>query len=124
MSLVETVFSIAEKRLDTVAMQIQHELKQACPKRSGEAASSVHIEVVDGFTRRIGSTNLHFYFADQGNRQKYSYFGGKRNKAAPNYKGNGSPVLVFEDGSVHPYASTYYHEGRQGFVKRVADRHR
>lgn len=115
MSLVETVFSIAEKRLDTVAMQIQHELKQACPKRSGEAASSVHIEVVDGFTRRIGSTNLHFYFADQGNGSGGIPKSGDR-KVMP-ISGNRGQWIAFRTGPFKNY------EGKH-FVKEVADRHR
>lgn len=124
MSLVKKVHAITLEQMRELAKTIEGELKAECPKKTGQAARSIHIEEIDDTHIFVGGNNEHLFFADQGNRQKYSYFGGKRNKAAPNYKGNGSPVLVFEDGSVHPYASTYYHEGRQGFVKRVADRHR
>lgn len=124
MSLVEKVRAISIEQMRELAQMIESELKAECPKRTGQAARSIHIEEIDETHIFVGSDNERLFFADQGNRQKYSYFGGKRNKLAPNYKGNGSRVLVFEDGSVHTYAHTYYDPNRQGFVKRVADRHR
>lgn len=124
MSLVEKVFAITQEQMMELAKTIEKELKTECPKITGQAAKSIHIEEIDETHILVGSDNERLYFADQGNKQKYSYFGGKGNKLAPNYTGNGSPVLVFEDGSVHTYAHTYYNPKRQGFVKRVADRHR
>ena len=124
MSLVEKVRAITLEQMRELAETIEGELKAECPKRTGQAARSIHIEEIDETHIFVGSDSERLFFADQGNKQKYSYFGGKRNKLAPNYTGRGSTVLVFEDGSVHRYASTFYDPTRQGFVKRVADRHR
>ena len=121
MSLVEKVRAICREEMLELARTIEGELKTECPKRSGEAARSIHIEEMDEYHTFVGGTNDHLFFADQGNNQAYSYFGGKRNRLAPNYNGNGSRALHFTDGSWHTYASTY--EGKH-FVREVADRHR
>lgn len=121
MSLVEKVRVICKEQMRELAETIEGELKAECPVRSGEAKTSIHIEEIDDEHVFVGGKNEHLFFADQGNAQKYRRFGGKANRRAPNYAGSGSTVLVFNDGSVHPYASTY--KGKH-FVKEVADRHR
>lgn len=121
MSLVEIVHAGIIEQMGGIADTIESELKASCPKRSGEARRAIHQEQVSEFVIRIGGTNDHLFFADQGNNQKYSYFGGKRNRLAPNHSGRGSRALHFTDGSWHTYAHTY--EGKH-FVKDVADRHR
>ena len=121
MSVTEKVLEITKIRMNELARTIESELKAECPVRSGEARRSIGIEEIDETHIFVGGQNEHLFFADQGNRQKYSYFGGKRNLLAPNYQGGGSRVLKFSDGSIHTYAHTY--EGKH-FVKDVADRHR
>lgn len=121
MALVEIVKSICTKSMSEYADIIESELKAECPVDSGEARRSIHKEKMSGTSYRIGGQNLHLFFADQGNNQKYRYFGGKRNRLAPNHKGEGAMRLKFKDGSIHTYARTY--EGKH-FVKEVADRHR
>ncbi len=110
MGLVETVRVAMIEELDRVANTIQGELKAACPKRSGQAAASVHTEHMGEYVRFVGSDNLHFFFADQGNNQSVRTIYPVRAKA-----------LRFTDGSFHASAGTY--EGKH-FVKEVADRHR
>lgn len=109
MSLVEIVNNVCMSELDRVASVIEGELKAACPKRSGEAASSIGIEG-GGVIRRIGGTNDHLFFADQGNNQSMRVIRPVRAKA-----------LRFNDGSLHARARTY--EGKH-FVAEVASRHR
>ena len=121
MSLVEKVRAITLEQMRELAQTIEGELKAECPVKSGEARRSIHIEEIDDTHIFVGGTNEHLFFADQGNKQKYSYFGGRRNPNAPNYQRRGSRVLKFSDGSIHTYARTY--EGKH-FVKEVADRHR
>lgn len=121
MSLVETVHAGIILQMSGIADTIEGELKAACPRRSGEARRAIHQEKVSDFVIRIGGVNDHLFFADQGNNQSLSYFGGKRNRLAPNFTGSGSRALHFKDGSWHTYASTY--EGKH-FVKKVADMHR
>ena len=110
MGLVESVEATIVKKLDEVSQQIEGELKAACPKRSGEAANSIHIQHEGQYARFVGGTNSHLYFADEGNNQRLGTIYPVRAKA-----------LRFTDGTFHASASTY--EGKH-FVKEVADRHR
>lgn len=99
-----------QEGLDRFASQIEGELKAACPVDSGEARRSIHIEKVSETGRFIGGTNLHLFFADQGNAQRRSTIYPKKARA-----------LHFKDGTYHAYASTY--QGKH-FVAAVANRHR
>ena len=110
MSIVSSVRSAIIAELDRVSQQIEGELKAECPKRSGEAAASIHIEETGELSRFVGGTNAHLYFADEGNNQRLGTIYPVRAKA-----------LRFTDGSFHASASTY--EGKH-FVRAVADRHR
>ena len=110
MALVETVKTAAMEQMRQIAQKINGELKAECPKRSGQAAGAIHIEQTGEMSYRIGGTDDHLFFADQGNNQSKSVIYPVRAKA-----------LRFTDGSFHPQASTY--EGHH-FVKKVADRHR
>lgn len=115
MGLVETVKAVAIEELDRVAQRISYELKSACPKRTGEAASSVRIEVVSESARRIGSDNLHFYFADQGNGSGGIPKSGVR-KPLP-ISGAGGQWIAFRTSPFSNYPGKH-------FVRDVADRHR
>ena len=115
MSLTEEVLAIAYNKLDELAVRIQYELKQACPKRTGEAASSVFIEKTGDMSRFVGSTNDHFYFADQGNGTGGIPKSGKH-KVMPISGGRGQ-WIAFRTGPFNNY------EGKH-FVRDVADRHR
>lgn len=110
MSLVERVLAISKEHMHELATTIEGELKAECPKRSGEAARSIHTEDVSEFSVFVGGTNDHLFFADQGNNQRVRTILPVRAKA-----------LRFEDGTFHASASTY--NGKH-FVKKVADRHR
>lgn len=110
MALVETVMAIAREQMQEIANTINGELKAECPKRSGRAAGSIHIEQTGETSYRIGGTDDHLFFADQGNNQS-------RRIIYP----VSARALKFTDGSFHGSASTY--EGKH-FVKKVADRHR
>lgn len=114
MSLVEIVNNVCMSELDRVAQVIRYELKSECPKRTGEAASSIGIEG-SGVTRRIGGTNDHLFFADQGNNQSKSRIYPKNAKALPISGSNGQWIAF------RAHASTY--EGKH-FVEKVAARHR
>lgn len=109
MSLFETVKVAITDELDRVSELIEGELKAECPVRSGEARNSIHIEPTGEFERFVGGTNLHLYFADEGNNQSRGTIYPVRAKA-----------LRFTDGTFHASASTY--EGKH-FVKAVASRH-
>lgn len=115
MSIVEKVREICEENLDRLAVQIQYELKQACPKRTGEAARSVHIEKTSDTTRFVGSEHLHFRFADQGNGTGGIPKSGQR-KVMP-VSGSRGEWIAFRTGPFNNY------EGKH-FVRDVADRHR
>lgn len=110
MGITQIVEDAIKKELDRVSMQIEGELKAECPSRTGEARGSIHIEETGQFERFVGGTNLHLYFADEGNNQSTRTIYPVRAKA-----------LRFADGSFHAKASTY--EGKH-FVRAVADRHR
>lgn len=115
MSLVEKVYEICEEQMDTLATRISYELKQACPKRTGEAASSVFIEKMDRTHIFVGSDNLHFYFADQGNGTGGIPKNGAR-KPLPISGANGQ-WIAFRTSPFKNYKGKH-------FVKEVADRHR
>lgn len=110
MSLVEIVQSLCEKEMQELANTIEGELKAECPVLSGEAQASIHTEQRSATSYRIGGTNTHLFFADQGNNQSKSIIYPVRAKA-----------LKFTDGSFHGSARTY--EGKH-FVREVANRHR
>lgn len=110
MALVETVKAIARAQVRELAGTINGELKAECPKRTGRAAGAIHIEQTGDTSYRIGGTDDHLFFADQGNNQSRSVIYPVRRK-----------VLKFTDGSFHHSASTY--EGKH-FVEEVANRHR
>lgn len=110
MSLVEIVNNVCISELDRVASVIDGELKSECPKRSGRAAGSIGISAPSAVTRRIGGTDLHLFFADQGNNQRLGVIRPVRAQA-----------LRFDDGSFHARSRTY--EGSH-FVREVANRHR
>lgn len=118
-TLVEFVEAKCKEELDRVTNEIFGELRAECPVRSGEARNSIVIEPIAPWANFVGSSHPHLFFADQGNNQRYSYFGGKRNPYMPNYSGRGSRALYF-DGEWHYMASTY--EGKH-FVAEVASRH-
>ena len=115
MSLVEKVNAIAKEQMDELAQRIRYELKSACPKRTGEAASSIHIEKISDTQIRIGAENLHLYFADQGNGPGSIPRNGSH-KVMPISGGNGQ-WIAFRTG---PFSS---YEGKH-FVRDVANRHR
>lgn len=110
MSLVEKVKAMTRGHMETLAKTIEGELKAECPIRSGEARRSIRIQTVDDTHIRIGGTNDHLFFADQGNNQRLRTIKPVRARA-----------LRFEDGTFHASASTY--SGKH-FVKAVANRHR
>ena len=118
MSLVEKVWAITKQEMMELADTIEVELKSECPRRSGEAARSIHIEQIDDYHIFVGGSNLHLYYADEGN-------GGSRRiiTSTRPFDRNGVPPgkLKFSDGSFHTSAHGY--KGKH-FVKMVADRHR
>ncbi len=114
MALADSMRGILTRKLDELAQTIEGELKAECPKRSGEAARSIHIENQGEFARFVGGTNDHLFFADEGNNQTKTFI-------LPKGKPLGANALRFTDGSIHASARTY--EGKH-FVKEVADRHR
>lgn len=116
MPLAEKVFEICEEHMDTLATRISYELKRACPKRTGEAASSVRIEKIDRTHIFVGSDNLHFYFADQGNGTAGIPKGEPKKRVMP-ISGSRGQMIAFRTGPFKNY------EGKH-FVKEVADRHR
>ena len=110
MSLADIAKNAITEELDRVAEMIEGELKNACPSKTGRARSAIHTEHTGEYERFVGGTDLHLYFADEGNNQRLGTIYPVRARA-----------LRFTDGSFHASASTY--EGRH-FVKAVADRHR
>ena len=115
MSLTEVVRVAMKNELDRLSKQISYELKSACPKRTGEAASSVTITEVSEYAKFVGSTNLHFYFADQGNGTGGIPKSGVR-KPLPISGANGQ-WIAFRTSPFNNYPGKH-------FVKEVADRHR
>lgn len=113
MSLASQIESAIIKELDRLSEVIEGELKAECPERTGTAKGSIHIEHTGQYERFVGGANKNLFFADEGNNQSKSLIVPVRAKA-----------LRFSDGSFHGSARTYYYPDRQGFVKRVADRHR
>ena len=110
MSLYETGKMLIEQKLQSVTSEIYSELVYECPERSGEAKASIAVQTESEFSRFVGGTNSHLFFADEGNNQSMSVIYPRKKK-----------MLKFTDGSLHPSASTY--KGHH-FVKDVADKHR
>lgn len=121
MSVWDRVVEAVNVAMNTEAAQIRKELRDACPKRTGETARSFHIMRIEKDTEiglvgvkglitkvQIGSTLPSAYFADQGNGTRMIY--PKKKKA-----------LKFSDGTFHAYASPY--KGAN-FIEDVADKHR
>lgn len=111
MSLVEIVETVINKSMDELASEIEGEMKAIVGNhsRSGVALGSIHIEN-GGHTRRIGGSNLHLFFLDQGNNQTVNVIYPVSAKA-----------LRFTDGTFHKKANTY---NGIHFVREVANRHR
>ena len=127
MSLVAIAKVIVREGLDQIASEIEAEYKAEVSKTiknealsTGRAVGSIHIEAPNATTRLVGGNDEHLFFFEMGNDQQYKYFGGKANKASPNYSGDGAMLLRFRDGTRHVSARTY--KGRQCNVK-VAARH-
>lgn len=125
MALVEIVHAICNAKMQEEADQICADYKRAVhatvkyPHSTGEAEGSIHVEKLNEGSYRIGAANLHLFFFEMGNNQKYRYFGGKRNPAAPNGgKSGGAMRLRYTDGSVHQYSHTY--KGRNVKAKVAA----
>ena len=118
MSLVEKVWAITKEQMMELAETIEVELRSECPKRSGEAARSIGIEQMDEYHIFVGGSNLHLYYADQGNGGSNRIITSTR---AVDRKGRPPGKLRFSDGSFHTSAHGY--KGKH-FVKAVADRHR
>lgn len=120
MSLVETVMDIAKEQAQELAKTIEGELRAECPKQTGTTAKTFHITPGSSdFVIRIGSTAESAYYADQGSGAtsryvEFSPYGGVNMAKRPYSKG-----VVYSHGR-----KGWYYPDRQGFVKRVADRHR
>lgn len=117
---VQILDSVVEEELDKLATRIQYELKRACPKRTGEAAASIHIEMTDKYSRFVGADTstpggLALYYADQGNGGRGTIIKPKRAKALPITNKNGQWIAFRSQ--VHGYEGSH-------FVKAVADKHR
>ena len=113
---IETIIEgVIEKELDRLATQIQYELKAECPKRTGEAASSIHIENEGKWARFIGSNNLHLYFVSQGNGTGGIPKSGER-KPLP-ISGAGGQWVAFRTSQFKNYKGN-------DFITRVANKHR
>lgn len=117
---VEVLTDVCQEELDRLAQQIMFDLKRACPKKSGDAASGIHIEVDSPTSRFIGNdtsseAGLHLYYADQGN-------GGPGRVIRPTR----SQALRLTDGFGRTKAFRAYVHGYEGshFVKQVADKYR
>lgn len=118
--MVIALNDIVQKELDRLATRIQYEMKSACPKRTGEAADSIHIEVDSETSRFIGAYTstpggLALYYADQGNGGRGRVIRPKHAKALP--ISNKSGQWIAFRAYVHGYEGS-------GFIKDVADRHR
>lgn len=121
MSLVEIVNNVCMSELDRVASVIEGELKDECPKRTGQAAASIGISAPSDVTRRIGGVNDHLFFADQGNGGRGTII-----KSTREYDrlGRRPGKLVVMNGMYTSYRNSVHgYEGRH-FVEKVAARHR
>ncbi len=122
MGLVTTVEDSIKKELDRVSRQIEGELKAECPSRTGEARASIHIEETGEFERFVGGTNLHLYYADEGNKRAggriYPHGGGLAFHGWGKYAGGGHGK-----GGIYVLPSVSSYDGAH-FVETVADRHR
>ena len=136
MSLWDKVVGIANKAMKTEADQILRELRAECPKDTGKTAKSFKIMDVGsdyqvgttgrGLTTRvlIASDSRVAYWAEYGNGGPETILTAKHRRAdgktpmLGKYP-NGIPGYGWR-ASVHGY----YDPAKQGFVKRVADRHR
>lgn len=130
MSLVEKVKTICIEQMDELASTIEGELKAECPKRTGRAAASIHIEELGEYRRRIGAKanfsdysdgGVHLYYADQGNGGS-----GKTIKSTrPTDRLGRKPGKLHIMNGMHTMyvSSVSGYEGTH-FIKAVADRHR
>ena len=116
MSLKAKVDLVIDARTKKIAETILYELRAECPKQSGRSARSFHIEK-NGRNYRIVSSKLSAYYADQGNGGPGRTIYPRRAKALKITNGVNKTLGYAR------YVHGYYHEGEQGFVKRVAERH-
>ena len=126
MSLTNTFVNMVNKAFNTKANQVVMDLRAACPKKTSKTANSFRILSRDESMSvgtgslltsvTIGSTLDSAFYANYGNNQNYSHFGGKGNPGMPNYVGKGYPRVLFYDGEVHVSSRTY--EGKH-FVEAV-----
>lgn len=116
MSLVEKVGIAINEQFDIIAQHVRYDLKKACPKRTGEAASAITIQKQSPDVIFVGGSNLHLYYADQGNRPNS---GGRivPTRAKALFITNGKGQRIAFRASVSPY------EGKH-FVRDVANKYR
>ena len=128
MALVETVMAIAREQMQEIAETIEGELKAECPKRTGRAAASIHIEQTGETSYKIGANanfsdysdgGLHLYYADQGN-------GGGiiKSTRAVDRKGRKPGKLIVMNGMHTMYAPYVRSYAGKHFIAEVANRHR
>lgn len=130
MSLIETVQAVVKEQMQQIAETIEGELKQACPKRTGRAAASIHIEKKGDTTYRIGANanfgdyrdgGMHLYYADQGNDGSGNIIMSTR---PYDRKGRPPGKLKINTGMQSMYVPYVHSYEGKGFIKKVADRHR
>lgn len=136
MALWDRFVEIVNKAMQTEASTILSELRAACPQDTGTTAKSFRIMNADGspqvgtpakgLTRSVivGSTLRTAYWSEYGN-------GGPNTIIYPKHKRRDgkTPMLGKHPDGIpgigwRPYVHGYYDPQKQGFVKRVADRHR
>lgn len=117
MSITNQFINMVNKAFNTKANQIVTDLRNACPKKTGKTANSFRIlsknesmavgtgSLLTSVT--IGSPLQSAWYANYGNAQNYSYFGGRGNSGMPNYVGAGYPKMLYYDGKMHLSSSTY-----------------
>ena len=130
MSITNQFVNMVNKAFNTKANQVVQDLRNECniayPKGTGKTAKSFRILSKDESMTvgtgglltsvTIGSTLQSAWYANYGNAQHLSYFGGKGNSGMPNYVGKGYPRVLFYDGEYHVSSRTY--EGAH-FVEKV-----
>ena len=125
MSISEQFVIMVNGEFDEKVEQIVQDLQNYCPKKTGATARSFKVMSKsggDGSTGLaksaiVGSELLTAWFANYGNAQHYSYFGGKGHPGMPNYSGSGAKGLYY-DGEFHLSSRTY--QGSKYVEKVVA----
>ena len=132
--LLDKVAEIATRAMKSKAERILSDLQRECPKDTGATAASFHI-MDEAYPSAVGIAHANVFIGSDLETARYAEYGngGPGAILTPKHArwdgSNRPPALGKYPGGIpgigwRAYVHGYYHPDRQGFVERVARKHR